>query len=162
MGMMPPPEEEGMMGMQDATDDMLGDVEGGDDMGGMDDMGGDDEMGGDMDMGMGGEEELGDRLDDLESELEALRDEFESLMGDEGDEEGDDMGGMDDMGGEEEPDMGDEDQPLIYKAAILTLIDNKISICQRCEFYFTNRGIKSLQIIANWGMVKRGRIQFIL
>ena len=110
MGMMPPPEEEGMMGMQDATDDMLGDVEAGDDdMGGMDDMGmdGGDEM--DMDMGAGGEEELGDRLDDLESELEALRDEFESLMGDEGGEEGDDMGGMDDMGGEEEPDMGGEE-----------------------------------------------------
>ena len=110
MGMMPPPEEEGMMGMQDATDDMIGDVEAGDDdMGDMDDMGmdGGDEM--DMDMGAGGEEELGDRLDDLESELEALRDEFESLMGDEGGEEGDDMGGMDDMGGEEEPDMGGEE-----------------------------------------------------
>ena len=115
MGMMPPPEEEGMMGMQDATDDMLGDVEAGDDdMGGMDDMGGDD-MGGDMDMdmGAGGEEELGDRLDDLESELEALRDEFESLMGDEGGEEGgDEFGGEEPgMGGEEE---GEEEEESMY------------------------------------------------
>ena len=110
MGMLPEPTEPGMEAFGgDSSDDMLGDVgdEGGDEL----DMGGDDEMGGDMDMGAGGEEELGDRLDDLESELEALRDEFESLMGDEGGEEGDDMGmggddmgmGGDDMGGEEEP-----------------------------------------------------------
>ena len=100
MDMMASPEEEAFGG--DQTDDMLGDVEAGDDdMGGMDDM---------DDMGGGGEEELGDRLDDLESELEALRDEFESLMGDEGGDDmggddmgGDDMGGMDDMGDEEEP-----------------------------------------------------------
>ena len=99
MGMEP---EEAMGG--DEADDMLGDVESDDDMGGDefggDDMGGD-EFGGD-DMGMGGEEELGDRLDDLEAELEALKDEFESLMGDE--EGGDDMGGDfggDDMGGDE-------------------------------------------------------------
>jgi hypothetical protein len=100
MGMEP---EEAMGG--DAADDMLGDVESDDDMGGEDDMGmGDDEFGGDDEMGMGGEEELGDRLDDLEAELEALKDEFESLMGNEegGEDEfgGDDMGG-DDMGGDE-------------------------------------------------------------
>ena len=101
--------EEAMGG--DETDDMLGDVEADDDMGG-DEFGGDDEMdmGGDDDMGMGGEEELGDRLDDLEAELEALKDEFESLMGSEEGEEGEegDMGsdefGGDDMGGEEEED----------------------------------------------------------
>lgn len=102
VGMEP---EEAMGG--DEADDMLGDVESDDDMGGEDDMGmGDDEFGGDDEMDMGGEEELGDRLDDLEAELEALKDEFESLMGgEEGEEDGDDMGsdfGGDDMGGEDE------------------------------------------------------------
>jgi hypothetical protein len=98
-------EEEAMGG--DEADDMLGDVESDDDMGGEDDMGmGDDEFGGEDDMEMGGEEELGDRLDDLEAELEALKDEFESLMGnEEGEEGGDDMGG--DFGGD---DMGDEEE----------------------------------------------------
>jgi hypothetical protein len=114
MGMMPQPEEPGMEAFGgDETDDMLGDVEAGDDdMGDMGDMGGDDDMGGDMDMGAGGDEELGDRLDDLESELEALRDEFESLMGDEGGDDmgGDDMGG-DDMGGDMDMGAGDEEEP---------------------------------------------------
>ena len=60
----------------DATDDMMGDIEGGDDMSG-DDMSGDDVSlsGGDVD-------ELQDRVVDLEDALDALRDEFESLMGD--------------------------------------------------------------------------------
>ena len=106
MGMEP---EEAMGG--DEADDMLGDVEADDDMGGEDDMGmGDDEFGGEDDMEMGGEEELGDRLDDLEAELEALKDEFESLMG--GEEGGDDMGGDDmggDFGGDDMGDMGDMD-----------------------------------------------------
>lgn len=82
----------------DATDDMMGDIEGGDDMGG-DDMSGDDVSlsGGDVD-------ELQDRVVDLEDALDALRDEFESLMG--GEEGGDDMGG-DDMGDAGVPEMGD-------------------------------------------------------
>lgn len=101
MGDMPPPEEEGM-GIQDASDDMLGDVEAGDEEG--DDMGGLDDMGDDeMDMGGGEEGELADRMDDLEAELEAIRDELESKLGDMGGEEGDDMGG-------EMPPMGDEEE----------------------------------------------------
>jgi hypothetical protein len=56
-----------------------------------------------MDMGMGdegGEGDIEDRVMDLETELDALKAEFEQLMGDDGD---DDMGSdMDDM------DMGDE------------------------------------------------------
>ena len=80
----------------DATDDMMGDIEGGDDMG-SDDMSGDDVSlsGGDVD-------ELQDRVVDLEDALDALRDEFESLMG--GEEGGDDMGG-DDMGDAGVPEM---------------------------------------------------------
>ena len=105
MGMMPQPEEEAFGG--DASDDMLGDVgadDEGDDMGGLDDMGGD-EM--DMDMGGGGEDELVDRLDDLEAELDAIRDEFEAKLG--GGEEGeDDMG---DMGDDDMGDMGDDEDP---------------------------------------------------
>jgi hypothetical protein len=89
----------------DATDDMMGDIESGDDMGG-DDMGGDDVSlsGGDVD-------ELQDRVVDLEDALDALRDEFESLMGG---EEGaaDDMGG-DDMGDEPVPEMDGVEMPAM-------------------------------------------------
>jgi hypothetical protein len=82
----------------DATDDMMGDIEGGDDMDGGD-MGDDDVAlsGGDVDG-------LQDRVVDLEDALDALRDEFESLMG--GEEGGDDMGG-DDMGDAGVPEMDD-------------------------------------------------------
>jgi hypothetical protein len=73
---------------------------------------GDDDMG--MDMGgddMGGEGDIEDRVMDLETELDALKAEFEQLMGDEGDDMGgDDMGG-DDMGSDMDmgDDMGDEE-----------------------------------------------------
>lgn len=104
-------------GDMDAGDDMLGDIEADDEMG-------DDEMGdeGDEEVTLSGSEvdELEDRVIDLEDALDALRDEFESLMGAEegGDEEemGDEeMPEMGDMGGEEEmPAMevrdDDEDQ----------------------------------------------------
>jgi hypothetical protein len=65
---------------------------------------------GDMDMGdddhhadVGGEENLEQKVMDLESELEALKAEFEQLMGDEeGDMDDMDMGDMDSEEGEEE------------------------------------------------------------
>ncbi len=92
----------------DAADDMLGDIEADDEGDDMGDMG--DEMGGDEEVTLSGSEvdELEDRVVDLEDALDALRDEFESLMGgEEGGEEGGDMGDeempeMGDMGGEEE------------------------------------------------------------
>ncbi len=92
----------------DAADDMLGDIEADDEGDDMGDMGG--EMGGDEEVTLSGSEvdELEDRVVDLEDALDALRDEFESLMGgEEGGEEGGDMGDeempeMGDMGGEEE------------------------------------------------------------
>ena len=72
----------------DAGDDMIDDLEAGDE--------GDEED-------MGGEEDLEDRVVDLEDALDELKAEFEALMGD--DMGGDDMGG-DDMG---DMDMGDDD-----------------------------------------------------
>jgi hypothetical protein len=90
---------------EDEEMDVAGDDEmlGGDDMG-MDDMG---DMGDDM----GGEDDLETKVMDLESELDALKAEFEQLMGgDAGDEEqADDMGddmGMDDMGDEKNAEEG--------------------------------------------------------
>ena len=76
---------------------------------------GDDDM--DMDMGddmgdddMGGDGDIEDRVMDLETELDALKAEFEQLMGDEGDDmdmddEGDDMGSDMDMDMDDEEDM---------------------------------------------------------
>ena len=88
------------------------DIGGDDEMLGGDDMGGDD-MGGDD---MGGEDDLETKVMDLESELDALKAEFEQLMGGEaGDDDmgGDDMG--DDMGGD---DMGDEEaEEGMYESA---------------------------------------------
>lgn len=83
----------------DAGDDMLGDIEADDEMG-------DDEMDmgdeGDEEVTLSGSEvdELEDRVVDLEDALDALRDEFESLMGSE-------EGGEEEMGDEETPEMGD-------------------------------------------------------
>lgn len=90
-------EEFSLGGDDDSID---GDDEAGDDFGddfGDDDMG-DDEFGGDD---MGDEEgSVEDRVMDLEDELDALKAEFEELLGG-----GDDMGGDDDMGS----DMGGDD-----------------------------------------------------
>lgn len=70
----------------DATDDMMGDIE--------DDNDGD--AGDDVTLSGDNVEDLQDRVVDLEDALDSLRDEFESLMG--GEESGDDMEG--DMGPE--------------------------------------------------------------
>jgi hypothetical protein len=79
----------------DATDDMMGDL-------GMDDMEGDMD---DHHADVGGEEELEDRVMDLEDALDQLKAEFEKIMGDdEGDDEGDDMDMDMDADDEEEPD----------------------------------------------------------
>ena len=96
-----PEDEEMDMG---GDDEMLG---GDDDMGMSDDMGGDD---------MGGEGDIEDRVMDLETELDALKAEFEQLMGDEGDDMGSDMDMGDDMGDEEDMDMGDEDDMKMMEA----------------------------------------------
>ncbi len=89
-GMAEADEEEGEGDDEFGTDD---------DMGDMGDMGGDDM--GDMD---GGEEELEDRVMDLEAALDELKAEFDAMMGDSaGDDMGGDDMGMDDMGGD---DMG--------------------------------------------------------
>jgi hypothetical protein len=73
-----------------------------------------------MDMGMddmGGEGDIEDRVMDLETELDALKAEFEQLMGDEGDEDmGSDMDmGDDDMGSDEES-MDDEEDMSMMEA----------------------------------------------
>jgi hypothetical protein len=104
--------DEGFFGEADPTDDLMGDVASDMDMGM--DMG-DDDMGAD-DMGMG--DEGGDtesRIADLEDELEALKAEFEALMGDDDegdmdmDDEGDDDMDMDDEGDDDmDMDMDDE------------------------------------------------------
>lgn len=92
----------------DAADDMLGDIEAGDEMDGDEmDMGSE----GDEEVTLSGSEvdELEDRVVDLEDALDALRDEFEQLMGaEEGGEE--DMG---DMGDEEMPEMGGDEMPAM-------------------------------------------------
>lgn len=121
--------DEGFFGEADPTDDLMGDVAGDMDMGmdmGDDEMGGDD-MGMD-DMGMGDEGGDSDsRISDLEDELEALKAEFEALMGD---DDGDDMGDMDsddsddmdmdmdmdDEGNDDSDDMGDDKKEMPFKA----------------------------------------------
>jgi hypothetical protein len=92
----------------DETDDMLGDIED-------DGAEGDDEFGGDaedgVDLSGGDVEGLQDRVVDLEDALDALRDEFESLMGgDDTGEEGNEFGG-DDMDDEQVPEMDGAEMP---------------------------------------------------
>jgi len=103
--------DEGFFGEGDPVDDIMGDVEmPADDEGGMDmDM----DMGGDDDMGMDGEEgDVEDRVTDLEDELEALKAEFEAMMGDEaGGDEGDmDMDGDEEMPMDMDSEEGDDEE----------------------------------------------------
>ena len=80
----------------DATDDFMGDIEGGDDSEGDD---------------MGGEGDIEDRVVDLEDALDDLKAEFEKMMG--GEDDMGDMGdeeGMDDMGGDDMGAMDDEEE----------------------------------------------------
>ena len=95
--------EEGIFDEADPTDDMMGDIE-------MPDAGDDMDMGGDDDMGMDDEGDVEDRVADLEDELEALKAEFEAMMGDEepGDEEPADDMPMD-MDSEEGDDEAEEE-----------------------------------------------------
>jgi hypothetical protein len=97
-------DESGMA--EDDEMDMMGDEEPIDGDMGMDDMGMDD---------MGGEGDIEDRVMDLETELDALKAEFEQLMGDEGDDMGSDMDmGDDDMG--DDMGMDDEDDMKMMEA----------------------------------------------
>ena len=92
-----------MMG-GDATDDMMGDM-------GMDDEG-------DMDMDMGdegGEGGADDAFADLEDALEALKAEFEAMMGG-ADEEGDDDEGDEDEGDDEEGEEEPEKEAFAFEA----------------------------------------------
>ena len=87
-------EEEGMTEEEDAFADIEMDGEDGEEVGLDSD---------DHHSDVGGEEELEDRVVDLEDKLDELMAEFEELMGSEG---GDDMGGEEDFGGD---DMGGDD-----------------------------------------------------
>ena len=99
-------DDELAMPSDDQSQDMVGDVTGDDDMGdemGGDDMGGDDMGGDDMGDEMGGEEDLEDRVMDLEDALDELKREFDELMADEENE-------PEHNDGIEDPDFGDEEE----------------------------------------------------
>ena len=84
----------------DPADDMMGDIEAGDDEEG-------------DDMGDEGEEELEDRVVDLEDALDDLKAEFEKMMGDE--DKGDDEAG-DDMDMDAGDDEGDAEEEALVPA----------------------------------------------
>lgn len=90
---------------EDPTDDMMSDMEGGDDA----DMGMGDEEGGD-------DEELEDRVVDLEDALDDLKAEFEKMMSD-GDEEGEEAGDDAEMGMDDEGDEEAEEESFELEAA---------------------------------------------
>lgn len=109
-------DEEGMTEDDEEFGDEFGGEEGGDDEfggeeGGLGGMGGDD-MDADVDGEMGNDQDVEERVVDLEDALDELRAEFDRLMG--GDEGGDDEGlggeegGLDDMGGDDMGSEGDE------------------------------------------------------
>jgi hypothetical protein len=94
-----------MFGMQeiggDPADDMMSDIEGGDDMGGMDDMG---DEGGDEPATKDDVMDIKDALDDLKAEFEAM------LAGEADDDMDDEEGDMDDMDDEEGDEESDEEE----------------------------------------------------
>ena len=76
---------------------------GGDPADELSDLDGDDEAGDDMDMDMGDEGDMADRVEDLEDELEKLKAEFDSMMND------DDAGDEEEAGDDMDMDMDDEE-----------------------------------------------------
>ena len=88
----------------DPADDMMGDME---------PEAGDDED--DHHADVGGDEELEDRVMDLEDALEELKAEFDAMMDDEGDDEGDD-----------EPEMGDDDEEAEEEAMAFESDDEEV------------------------------------
>ncbi len=99
--------EEDEFGGDEMGGDEFGDEEMGGELDGEETFSGDMEDGGEFagdeiegDMEMGGEEEIEDRVVDLEDAIDELKQEFDDLIGDEGMSD-DDLGGEEDFGGEE-------------------------------------------------------------
>jgi hypothetical protein len=126
---------------EERTDEMFGDDEegsddkAGDDEAGDDEEGADDEAGDDHHADVGGEDELEDRVLDLEDALDELKAEFEQLMGGDDEMGGDDMGaelGVDEFGGDDELDefgIGEEEggmDPAMDPNAMMEYV-NKVS-----------------------------------
>ena len=110
-------DEEGMDEAEEMDIEVDSEEDGEEDEDGMD-MGDDGMDAGDDEMDMGDDGDIEGRVMDLEDALDELKAEFDSLMGDDGMDDGMDMGGDDgmDMGGDDGMDMGmgdegDEEMP---------------------------------------------------
>jgi hypothetical protein len=102
-------DEEGMDEAEEMDIEVDSEEDGEEDEDGMD-MGDDGMDAGDDEMDMGDDGDIEGRVMDLEDALDELKAEFDSLMGDDGMDDGMDMGGDDDMGmgGDDDMGMGDE------------------------------------------------------